>query len=414
MSEKAKVKRPAKKKEKWVKVRHKVVRNVLYCLLKPYSVMKYGLKSEKFKEENGRQYLILYNHQTPFDQFFVGMSYKSPVYYVATEDIFSMGFVSKVIKYLAAPIPIKKSTADARAVFNCIKVAKEGGSIAIAPEGNRTYSGVTGYIKPSVVSLIRVLKLPLVLHKLEGGYAAHPRWSDKVRRGGGVRSYVSRVIEYEEYSAMSDDELYSAISEGLYVCEGSGIGSYKTKVGAEYLERAIYVCPKCGMSEFYSEGNTFKCTRCDISAEYTSDLTLKSDAPELPFKSVHEWYGYQEDYINSLDVISMADSALFEDKADLYEVILYDRKRLIKKEADIRLFGDRIEISERGENVLTLAFDDITVAAVLGRNKLNIYHGGKVYQLKSHERFCALKYMNIYFRYKNQKEDNNNGRFLGI
>ncbi len=407
-------KKTKKKREKWVKLRHKVVRNVLYCLLKPYSILKYGLKSEKFTEENGRQYLILYNHQTPFDQFFVGMSYKTPVYYVATEDIFSMGFVSKLIKYLAAPIPIKKQTADARAVFNCIKVAREGGSIAIAPEGNRTYSGKTGYIKPSVVSLIRVLKLPLVLHRLEGGYAAQPRWSDKVRTGGGVRSYVSRVIEYDEYSAMSDDELYATITEGLSVCEGAGLGTYRSRKSAEYLERAIYVCPKCGISELRSEGRLFKCTRCGITAEYGDDLSIAGVGSRLPFRSVYEWYDYQTSYINSMDVQSRADEQIAADTADLYEVVLYKRKRLVAKGTDVKLYGGRIEISSGGEMLLSAGFDDTSVVTVLGRNKLNIYYGGKVWQLKSHKRFCALKYMNIFYRYTNQKNGDSSEDFLGI
>ena len=45
-------------------------------------------------------------------QFFVGMSFLRPIYYVATEDIFSMGFLSKLIRFLVAPIPIKKQTTD--------------------------------------------------------------------------------------------------------------------------------------------------------------------------------------------------------------------------------------------------------------------------------------------------------------
>ena len=41
------------------------------------------------------------------------------------------------------------------------------------------------------------------------------------------------------------------------------------------------------------------------------------------------------------------------------------------------------------------------VVTVIGRNKLNFYHGGKVYQVKGDKRFCAIKYMNVYFRHKN-------------
>ena len=131
------------KPKKWIKFRHRIVRNILYAILYPYSRIKYGITIEKFKKQKNTPYLVLLNHQTPFDQFFVGMSFNGPIYYLATEDIFSMGFVSSIIRYLVAPIPIKKQTSDVKAVKQCIRVAREGGTICIAPEGNRTYSGRT-------------------------------------------------------------------------------------------------------------------------------------------------------------------------------------------------------------------------------------------------------------------------------
>ena len=153
-------------KKKWMKFRHKVVRTLAYWVIYPYSVLKYGIKVEKFKEQGNRPYLILFNHQTAFDQFFVGMAFKGPVYYVASEDLFSMGWVSRLIKYVVAPIPIKKQTTDASAVMNCIRLAREGGTIAMAPEGNRTYDGKPVNINPAIAPLAKKLKLPIALIEL--------------------------------------------------------------------------------------------------------------------------------------------------------------------------------------------------------------------------------------------------------
>ena len=133
-------------KKKWIKPRHKIIQAIAKLVLAPVCKWKYGITVEKFKDEEKRPYLVLYNHQTPFDQFFVGMAFKNPIYYLATEDIFSMGFLSSLLRFAVAPIPIKKQAMDVGAVMNCIRVSKEGGSLAIAPEGNRTYSGKTEYI----------------------------------------------------------------------------------------------------------------------------------------------------------------------------------------------------------------------------------------------------------------------------
>ena len=164
-----------KKKNTWTKPRHRIVRNIVFFFLYPYARLKFGIKISKFKEQGKRKYLILLNHTTVFDQFFVGMAFKGPIYYMATEDIFSNGWVSSLIRWLVAPIPIKKQTTDISAVVNCIKVAKEGGTIAIAPEGNRTYSGKTEYMSPSIVSLAKKLAMPIALFRIEGGYGVHPR-----------------------------------------------------------------------------------------------------------------------------------------------------------------------------------------------------------------------------------------------
>ena len=188
--------------------------------------------------------MILMNHQTAFDQFFIASAFRGAIYYLSSEDLFSNGWKSSFLRFMVAPIPIKKQTVDARSVLTCLRVAKEGGTIALAPEGNRTYSGKTEYMKPSVVGLVRALKLPVALYKIEGGYSAQPRWADNVRKGK-MTAGVSRVIEPEEYAKYTDEELFEQIKQGLYVDENVADVPFKGKRLAEYLERAFYWCPYC-------------------------------------------------------------------------------------------------------------------------------------------------------------------------
>ncbi len=400
-----------KQNKKWTKFYHRIVRNILYPTLGLYARIKFRIRIEPFHQEEKRPYLILFNHQTSFDQFFVGLSFKRPVYFVATEDLFSNGFVSKIIKFLVAPIPIKKQTTDVKAVMNCMRVVKEGGTIAMAPEGNRTYSGETVYINPSVAPLARKLKVPVVLCRIEGGYGMQPRWSDVVRRGK-MRSYISRVITPEEIVNLSDDELLSAIEQGLYVNEAVADAQFHHKRKAEYLERAAYVCKYCGLSEFESHGNIIECKKCHRKIEYLPNKELKGVGFDSPFKFFADWYHYQEEFINNLDVFEYTDKAMYCDTVSLYEVIPYNKKLLLLKGAKLALYGDRVEIQTDAKNIV-FAFDEISVVTVLGRNKLNIYHGGKIYQIKSGKRFNALKYVNIYHRYKNIKLGNDT-KFLGL
>lgn len=255
------------KQKQWICRRHKAVRDLAYLVLYPYMRRKYGVTVEKFKEQGDRPYLIVMNHQTAFDQFFVGCAFQGPVYYIASEDLFSMGWVSGLIRWLVNPIPIKKQTNDLKAVKTCLRVAREGGTICLAPEGNRTYSGKLCYIKPAIVKLLRALKLPLAIFRIEGGYGVQPRWCDEVRKGK-MHAYVSRVVEPEEYAGLTDQQLLALITEEMNTNEASVKGEYHHKNLAQYLERAIYVCPRCGLSEFESSRDLITCKKCGRQVRY--------------------------------------------------------------------------------------------------------------------------------------------------
>jgi len=396
-----------------MKTRHKVITELARVVMTPYLRLKFGVKVEKFADQQNRPYLVVLNHQTVFDQFFVGMSFRGPIYYVATEDIFSNGWVSKLIKYVIAPIPIKKQTTDVQAVMNCARIAREGGTIAVAPEGNRTYSGRTAYIKPSIVKLVRALKLPLVIYRIEGGYGVQPRWTDVVRRGK-MRAYVHQVVDPEEYKKMSDDELLALIQNGLNVDEACVSGTFYHKKNAEYLERVLYVCPKCGLSEFESHGDVVSCKKCGLTARYLPTKEFEGVGEELPFRFVADWYEYQCDFVNKMDYTAYVETPAYVDKADLWEVILYQRKNLLVKDIGISLYGDRIETTASDGTKQVYRFDDVSVITVLGRNKLNFYVGDRVFQLKGAKSFNALKYMNFYWRYKNTIGESEDGEFLGL
>lgn len=402
-----------KSKKKWIKPRHHVVTFILRYTLGIYSRLRYNIKIEKFKEQQKRPYLILLNHQTAFDQFFVGLAFKGPIYYLASEDLFSKGWLSSLIRYLVEPIPIKKQTTDIRAILNCIKVSKEGGTIAIAPEGNRTYDGKTVYMNPSIVMLARKLNVPILLFRIEGGYGVHPRWSDVVRRGK-MRGYVSQVIYPEEYKEMSDDQLFTAIHNGLNVNEARDDGEYRHKRLAEYLERAMYVCPYCGLSEFESHCDIIECKKCNRQIRYLPNKKLEGVGFDFPYEFISDWYEYQKEYINSLDVTTMSDEPIYTDVASFSEEIVYQKKILLHKNVNLSLYGDKIIITAEDKETYYLPFSEISTLTVLGKNKLNIYYKDHIYQVKGGKRFNALKYVNLFFRHKNISKGDKNDTFLGL
>ena len=369
------------KKKQWVLRRHTVVRNLLYWPLYIYSVLRYRIRIQRLPKDT-TQCFILSNHQTAFDQFFVSMSFPQHVYYVTSEDLFSMGWLSRLIAWLVAPIPFRKSTADLNGVKNCLRVAREGGSIGMFPEGNRTYSGTTEYMKSSVASLVRATKLPLVLYRIEGGYGAHPRWSDTIRKGK-MRAYVSKIIQPEEYKDMTNEALFEIIKKELYVDERLDKTCFYGKKNAEFLDRVLYFCPFCGLSELDSSGDTVSCRKCGMQVRYRPDKRLEGVGFDFPYPYVKEWYEAQSNYIRSLDMESFGDAPIYQDTVQ-YSENIYCKRKVIK---------------------------DTAAALSVFKNR---FVDNQIFQFCGNKHFNAVKYLNLYFHGVGDGKGNDHDEFLGL
>ena len=115
-----------------------------------------------------------------------------------------------------------------------------------------------------------------------------------------------------------------------------------------------------------------------------------------------------------MDPEEYKDNPVFRDRSSLSLVHIEKKKETLYEDATLALYGDRIVVNEGQTDQRVFHFDELSAAAVLGRNKVNLYYGKEVYQLKSDKRFNGLKYVNIYYRYKNIKGGNPDGKFLGL
>ena len=180
------------KKERWTKPRHKAVFAFLRAVMTPFFKLKYNYRAIPAPKIDG-PCLILNNHQATMDPFFVAASFKRPLYFFASDDLFNLK-VSPLIRWLVNPIPKSKSLSDLNAVRTALKVFREGGAVSIAPEGNRTLSGRLWEMNDSIAKLAKLSKVPVVIYNLFGGYGTDPRWGDGIRRGTKYEGRVKRII----------------------------------------------------------------------------------------------------------------------------------------------------------------------------------------------------------------------------
>lgn len=393
----------------WIRNRHRILKRLFSPFFTRIAEKTYGCRIDRFVPD-GRNYLVLVNHQTDVDQYIVNAVFPFPVYFVVMEDLLSRGAFSRFLEWAAAPVPILKGTVDVRAVRTCMKVAGEGGTIVLFPEGNRTYSGKTCYIGPQIARFIKLLKLPVIILRLEGGYGIKPRWSDHIRKGN-MRAHLAGMIEPETYSAMSNEELYAAVKDGLYTDDTVSGSVYTSEKAAEGLERVFYFCPDCGLTQYRTEGRILECKRCGRILTLGDNQKLK--APDGSMCSLSEFYDGQENYIRELDLTSFEFTPAYTDRIALYKVILYKRKKMISRGINMSLFSDRIKFD--GGNGCW-HFDGIRAMTCVADHKLNVCMKDAVYQITGDTHFNALKYCNFYYHYIYVKEGHKNGefQFLGL
>jgi len=119
-------------KKKEVKFRHNVIVKVSKLLLKPGIKRNYGYKFKTYKElKNEGPFIVLGNHTVPIDPILMGMSFPFHLYYFATEQIFNLGFLSKLLIYAVNPIRKAKSISDMSSIRKAKQIVNEGASVAI-------------------------------------------------------------------------------------------------------------------------------------------------------------------------------------------------------------------------------------------------------------------------------------------
>ncbi len=381
------MKKEKKKPQRLVCLRHRVSFFLARCVGFVMSFM-YGCRYRVFRGRRGQNYFILSNHQTLLDPPLLAMSFRMPVYFVAGETLFNDSIPSRLLRYLFAPIKKMKGTADVACIRSMVRVAREGGTVAIFPEGNRTWTDTPFYVDPAICSLIRLLKLPLLLYRFEGGYGVDPRWGGSRRKGRFVCG-VYKEISVEEIAAMSDEALYGTVLTALTVTDAESGFLYRSAARAEYLERLLFICPKCGaISSLRSEGDHIRCSRCGLSVTYGEDLRLSSEDPSLGFSSLKEWYDYQLSAVRGMKIGK--EQVIFSDA----DAVLYDKtgeKRILIARGNCILTDTKLSV---GETQIPLS--GIRAVSVVGGRKLVFHTEERFYILTGDARFNAIKYALVF------------------
>ena len=373
------------KNKKWCKFRHRIAFGFLSIILYPVLRIFYHYKAKKFKLDKKQGYFILSNHQSLMDPFCLALSFNRPIYFVATDNLFTHKHLSKLIRFLVNPIPKRKAAIDATCLKTCLKVAKEGGTVGLFVEGNRCYNDFQFYIDPSISKLIKKMGLPVVFYNLKGGYGVDPRWGNKLRKGK-FAGEVKRVLSVEEINDISNEELYDIVCSELKVIDSDLGLQFKSNKKAEYLERQLFVCPKCNIVQtIYSKGNKVYCSNCDLEAEYLENLHIKVIDNNIKFEKIVDWYKYQLEYIKNYNVSN--NDIFIDEEVELYRSEYNKPRKLITK-GTLVLNNEELKCGD-----YSIKMSEITSSSVIGGVKFIVSTEDSNYIVKGNERFNPIKYV---------------------
>lgn len=243
-------------------------------------------------EEGG--IVMIANHSSRVDYEFTGPPcYPKKLNFVVGYNEFYR-FPTNILLPLMQVIPKKNFTPDHYAVREMLRVAKQGGSICIMPEGMSSITGMAQPIIPGGAKLVKKLGLPVYYSKISGAYLIYTKHCLD-RRKGRVDVTVDRMFTAEQLRELSVDEIEDTMNRLLahddYIWNETARVRYNGKGQmAKRLGTLLYLCPRCGAKyRMMSEGNAMRCTACGNTVEIDETYALHAKEDSACPARVTDW-----------------------------------------------------------------------------------------------------------------------------
>lgn len=103
-------------------------------------VYRYKVINKKAVPDDDKGYILASNHLSLSDPVLLGLSQKRRIYFMAKDELFKNRFFAWLIRNLGA-FPVKRGTADVKALKNGEDIIREGNLMTIFIEGGRSKTG---------------------------------------------------------------------------------------------------------------------------------------------------------------------------------------------------------------------------------------------------------------------------------
>lgn len=298
-----------------------ILQKLSYIIIRPFAwvffILRYRVRFKVPSEIRNLKgsYVLLGNHVNKWDPFIAAIGLKRLVNFIASDYVFRKPFLAWLLGLLGA-VPKVKFRSDMGSLRTLMDVRSCGGIIGVFPEGHTNWCGKTMEITPSTGKLLRLLRAPVVVVSIKGGYIAEPRWHRGILAPGIVLEF-SLLFSEKEVRSLSVAQLNARLQIALEHNEWEYLRQHPrelpTKERARGIEHAVFICPDCGsIGSLRSFNNRVECSVCSAELEinrhgFPSRSTFKNHFPDLA-----EWDQWQQDRLVSL-ISGKTGQGIFED-----------------------------------------------------------------------------------------------------
>lgn len=223
------------------------------------------------KIEKGPAFLI-WNHQSRRDHtFLTSLAWPRRLSIVCEEASFFREHLHWPFK-MNGILPKKVfSNNDLQGIRNIRKIIKQGGVVALSPEGTSSIFGDNQPIVPGTGRFLQSFKVPIYIVDLKGSYLTNNKVTTD-DRPGKVYGELRRLFSKEEIAAMKPEDIDNKINEAFHHDDykWNKVARIKYQSNGKMttnLSDILYKCPRCG-KEFNIEAKDsyIKCLCCGNGA----------------------------------------------------------------------------------------------------------------------------------------------------
>ena len=163
---------------------------------------------------------------------------------------------------------------------------------------------------------------------------------------------------------------------------------------AEYLERILYVCPKCKeIGHLHSKGDFFKCHACGYKVEYGTDAFFHSEDNEVVFDNVLDWDKWQRKEWKEKVLAAKDGELIFEDTDQIIQTIKDDQKIPVSEHATLQLYKDKFVVITEDE-IIEMPIASLNRVWIAAKDSLIIVNDEHYFDVGCHEvKRAAIKYV---------------------